>query len=231
MPLDSERLRSLRLGRGLSQRQLGRMIGESGNTIDRLERGHGHARLTLGRVARIAQALAVHPSALIAHNDQPPTPPGTNDERLEAALLRSPTRLSRTQLSHALQLDRRQADAALKVLEQRLAGTGARLHHTAKGFAIEPREELLSSDEIARLERARIQRRALDRRALALLYTIFAGPTDRPVERHLGNPDRVALGRLLNARLVEKREDRYAVTAAVRHGLDRATTCGRARRE
>ncbi len=67
----------------------------------------------------------------------------------------------------------------------------------------------------------RIDRRALDRRALTLLYVIFAGAADEALERRLGNADRVALGRLLKARLVTRQRARYVVGDAVRFGLER----------
>lgn len=225
MPLDGERLRCLRLARGLSERRLGRLIGESGNVIGRLERGHGHTRLTLGRLERISVALGVHPSALLTDGSaHPPREPGAEDARLEAALLRSPVLLSVAELSRGLGLDRKRTRAALETLEGRLATTGARLHRAPNGYAIVPREELLRPDDVARLERARIDRRALDRRALSLLSAIFVGGGEPSgLEQRLGSADRVALGRLLNARLVERQGARYAVVDAVRFGLDRAS--------
>lgn len=228
MPLDGERLRALRLARGFSERQLGRMIGESGNVIGRLERGHGHARLTLGRLARIAQSLGVHPSALLADDQADHSrAAAADDARIEAALLRSTVLLSVAELGRGLQLDRDRIRSALDRLEERLAGTGARLHRAPTGYAIVPREELLRASDVARLERARIDRRALDKRTLTVLYTIFARAGALGFVQRLGEADRVALGRLLNARLVERRGSAYRVSDDLRFGLSR----GQPRRE
>jgi transcriptional regulator with XRE-family HTH domain len=63
MDVDGARLRSLRRGRVLSQRELSRMTGVAFDTISRLETGKQRAQPKT--VRRLAKALGAEPRELI----------------------------------------------------------------------------------------------------------------------------------------------------------------------
>lgn len=87
------RIRELRDARGLSQAELGRRIGATKQQISHLE--HGRRRLTDTWIHKLAAALAVSPSDLLA--PEPPSAAGANRPKNEIGPIR-PIEMLRSRL-------------------------------------------------------------------------------------------------------------------------------------
>lgn len=64
-----DNLRDVRIERGLTQRELGLMVGENEYTINKYEKGNRSPRLP--QFLDIAEALGVSPNALLGWKDTP----------------------------------------------------------------------------------------------------------------------------------------------------------------
>lgn len=67
--LSGRRVKEWRKAKGLSQRELGALVGVEGATISRLE--SGHRRLTVDWLSRIAEALNCDPAEIVLGSPRP----------------------------------------------------------------------------------------------------------------------------------------------------------------
>jgi hypothetical protein len=101
-----------------------------------------------------------------------------------------------------------------------LEGTGQRLHLNPQGYALRPREALLSDGEIERLARGRAARSGMRIPEARLLKLAVDGMLDRAWEASATESDRIWLASLLRQRLLVRREDGYRPTRELAESLD-----------
>lgn len=240
--LDCERIESLRLERGLSQRELGRRTGATLTVIKGLEAGRNHNELSIRFLTDLATALEVEPAALFRRAAEPEESGKVASEadvrKLGAAFASERTGLSRKNLARTLgwKLDR--LDRALGSLGERLAEVGMSVERGSSGWKLRPDLAALAWDDELRLAQARHRERGLLLREAELLRAALDNPLGGRWEQHLGNADRVALGGLIKSGLLVRNENGIEPSEQVRRSLarvggdppSRATTAGRARR-
>ena len=232
--LDCERIESLRLERGLSQRELGRRTGATLTVIKGLEAGRNHNELSLRFLTDLATALEVEPAALFQRAAEPEESGKVASEadvrKLGAAFAGERTGLSRKNLARTLgwKLDR--LDRALGSLGERLAEVGMSVERGSSGWKLRPDLAALAWDDELRLAQARHRERGLLLREAELLRAALDNPLDRSWEQHLGNADRVALGGLLKSGLLVRSDAGLVASDSVTHSLPRIAAATSTRR-
>jgi transcriptional regulator with XRE-family HTH domain len=201
--LDVAELRRLRLKAGLSTRRMGRAVGVSASTIRGLESGANHEQLPLILVARLAEALEVTPQELFARARDEPAMAGDDDRVVEAALQSRSGVTASYDLATCLGWTLERVVRALDALDQRLEGTGTRLHRNSwQQRAIRPATDLLSDDQQQALHRLGPSERGLTQGTARVLLAAARGELDDRWLKTASNGERVALQSLLKQRLV-----------------------------
>ena len=197
----------------MSASKLARLLACSQPVIRLMERGRAHDRMTLDFLHRLANVLEVSPASLLVTDDDVAPVPSRDDVRIEAALQTSERPTTRDELARALGWELQRVERALDSLGSRLGGTGAMLQRSPRGrAAIRPRTEVVSRDELVRLEQARAFTRGLHVRPARLLRLVLAGEVGQQWERQARAPDRIARATLMRQDIV--REDAGSGTEA-----------------
>ena len=221
--LDGDRVRSLRLERGISQRELARRLRVTSIVIRNLEEGRNHSELTLRLLDELADALVVDPSALVqrrqTHDAQGANAVEGDVRKLGAVLASERTGLTSKALALAAgwKLDR--LAKARTALNEQLQAVGMTVAVGSSGWKLQPDMTALSWQDELRLGQARHSERGLLLREAELLRAAVDGALTPQWEQHIGNADRVALGGLLKAGLVVRSEDGVGLSAAVSQSL------------
>jgi transcriptional regulator with XRE-family HTH domain len=218
--IDADALARLRSERGLSQRALGAEAGLNPVVISTLERGRNHADLTLRQLQRIAGALGVAPSSLLAKEgwSGDPVEAKPEDAIVEAALVCTDAATTTTDLATALNWPLKRVTQALQALERRLGVTGQRLHRASNGYSLRA-AEILTEEERVALNRVRLRTGGLRVSTMRLLYRAIESPLDGDWERYAGNAARVERGILQNAGLLEPGTDGLEPSTDVKKSL------------
>lgn len=223
--LDCERIESLRLERGLSQRELGRRTGATLTVIKGLEAGRNHNELSIRFLTDLATALEVEPAALFRRAAEPEESGKVASEadlrKLGAAFASERTGLSRKNLARTLSWRLDRLDRALASLGERLAEVGMSVERGSSGWKLRPDLAALAWDDELRLTQARHRERGLLLREAELLRAALDNRLGGKWEQHLGNADRVALGGLLKSGLLVRGQRGIEPSDAVRRSLDR----------
>lgn len=218
--LDVNRLRIIRLERGLSQRALAQQLGTTTTVIRSLEDGRNHNDLSLRFVVNLAAALAVDPAALFPRTGMSSEDvPGADVRKLGAAFAAAQVGRSRERIARALAWNLDRLDRAMTDLAHSLAAVGMRVERGSTGWKLRPDLAALTWDDELRLEQARHVERGLRLREAELLRATLDAPLDGHWERHIGNADRVALGGLLKTGLVVRGPNGITPSEGVRANL------------
>lgn len=215
--IDLTELLRLRHGSALSQRELGLLVGVSGNTIARIEAGRP-TDLTLAQLASLANSLGTTPRNLLArspHDEGPEASADADQAKVAAALAESTTFLRADELAYGLSWTLERTRTTLVRLRRLLHGTGLDIRRSPNGYALTADGDALAADERRRLEQARFSRRGLRAHEAALLRAIATGRIDSAWEAHARTNDRIALASLLKADYVQRTGNTYAVSQTV----------------
>ena len=198
--LDGELVRRRRAELGLSARAMGAALGTSGSVIVRIECGDNHPDLTLGLVSQLAELLGVNVSDLFATSDTRDRADSVGDDAraLGSLLFANAINTPGAALRDALGWTQARTKAALAELATRLQDAGLQLSSVAYCYRIVRDVTAANDEELAALVRAHLTRDGLNLTEASMLARIARG--DAP--RDPSNPETVAIGALVNARLV-----------------------------
>jgi hypothetical protein len=183
----------------------------------RIEEG-GHSDLTLGFVSRLAEHLGVDIGALLTTAKS--VQPGVDDVVIEAALAELGRYVPVEELARALGWSLGRANAALEVLDERLATTGMLLKRKRFEYSLGPRPSVLTGVQHAALQRTAINRWGLTLGTARVLRDALDGVIDGEWERNAPAWKPLALGALLKQELVHMDGQRAVVTIDVRTSLE-----------
>jgi len=195
--LDAARIRRLRLIRGLSEREMAKLLGVTGAVVATLERGGNHNELPAASLAALAQALGVDVSTLFS---SPAGSPNADDASVVGELLAGERRLvAVTTLAEALGWTVIRSAAAVEQLAALLPGVGMAVHRLNGDVAIVPAASRDTPQALATLARRSFARRGMTLSQARMLHRVYVGDLAGLED---GNASRVTLGSLLNADLV-----------------------------
>lgn len=220
--LDGDRVRSLRLERGLSQRELARRLRVSSSVVRYLEEGRNHTELSLRFLDELADALAVDPGALVQPRSREANGSSATEDdvrKLGAILAAERTGLTSKALAFATgwKLDR--LSKARAALTAQLRPVGMTVACGSGGWKLQPDMTALTWQDELRLGKARQSERGLRLREAELLRAALDGALTPQWEQHIGNADRVALGGLLKSGLVVRHNDGVGLSESASRGL------------
>lgn len=213
--LDAALARRQRLSLGLSERDVAKRLGVTGQVIASLERSFNHNELTAAFVSALADVLALPVSAVLATAGVPehalqagatPTPGAgglgvPEDVRVVGALLSIEDTLVPTlTLAAVLGWTPERVLAALTALEQPLAAVGQRLHRLGGDVKVVAAATTVPAATVTALTRRSFARRGMSLSQARLLRRAWLG--ELTGSEH-GNADRVALADLVNAGLLD----------------------------
>ena len=216
--IDGNEVGELRRLAGLSQRALARLLGVAPMTMRRIEEGGGHSDLTLGFVARLAEALGVDLVALLPAPEAPTS--GPDDVTVEAALGEVGRYVPLEELARALGWNLERATVALTALEERLQTTGTTLKRKRFEYLLGPRRSALDEEQRANLERLALNRWGLHLGTARVLRDAVDGVVDGEWERNAPAWKTLALGALLKHGLARMERQRAVVDDHVRFSLE-----------
>ncbi len=221
--LNTQLIRDRRVDLRLSVRDLAKQLGVSITTVANLEVGRAHGEQPLSLLFRLAEVLAVDVAALLA--PQAPVAASVADADLVAkvgGVLFELRHLTAPEvLASALNVTTDEVEAAMATLERGVATFGLRVHRL-RGDGGVVRSQALPGREEGRAARQQdFARRSMTLSQARMLYRVWQGGFQ---QKQLSNPDRVTLGQLVNAGLVEAPIEAGAnavvLTADVRDSLD-----------
>jgi hypothetical protein len=140
------------------------------------ERNHG--QLTVDELRRLANLLGVDSPQLFS-NPVPGGPPAEDDVLIEAALGQAKKGTKAEDLARGLGWTLQRTRLALRRLEKRLRGTGARLQLQSGKYRLVPAVGVLSPEERRGVEAASVARAGLSVSATGVLRRVVAGRADR----------------------------------------------------
>jgi transcriptional regulator with XRE-family HTH domain len=201
--LISDAIKIRRTSAGMSELALGRAIGVSQTFIRNLEAGLNHESLTLRLVARLADVLGTDIAELVGAEPDA-SQPAPDDIRVEALLADAqPYSVAAHEIAAAFDWPLRRAYSALRQLRSRLTAGGTRLREASGGtWRITASQASISAVERERLAIARLARSGLNLVEARVLREVTEGLVDQNWDRTATRSERIALGRLLKARLV-----------------------------
>lgn len=197
--LDHDLARRRRQDLALTERELARLLGVGGAVVRGLEQGRNHETLPLGLLARWAELLGVQLALLLTEPDGEVQPTEPDDAAAIGMLLAEADRLiALDALADALDWSLERVRTAVADLAGRTAGVGLVVHRLNNDVALRP--AATRGDEVKELLRVHQARRGLQLTEAKVLYRVMRGTLEL---NHLGNADRVALGRLQRAGIVD----------------------------
>lgn len=216
MLLDVALIRRRRRELGLSLREVARHVSVSAAVIERLEDGTNHNDLPLALVAALADTLAIPRQDIWAQPHPADTDTADDAATVGALLAETGVLTPREALADALAWPLDRLDTALKELDQRLRPLGWMLHHLNGDVDIRRHPGAASPEQIQTLLRHHQARRSLKLSEARLLYRILDGLNEQHIS---SNNDRVALGRLQNAGLLNDDTEQPTAADEVRYSL------------
>ncbi len=188
-----------RLQLGLSRTDLARLTGLAWDVIATIEERGEPPALTLHAARRLASALAIDLTTIAAAWGR--AQPEDEDVRVEALLAHADHPASATHIADALQWSLKRTQRALQHLDERLAGTGQTLRHTAPGcYELAPRGDVLQPGDLGRLREREEPISAAD---AALLRRLIIGRREDRCWANFDSRQRTRLVRLAQRGLVQ----------------------------
>ena len=221
--LDTELLVERRLAQGLSQAALAKELGlPSTQTVVGLERGTNHERLTLHQLARLAIVLGVHPAELFAK----PTSgakPTADSLKVEEALANLKKKIHPEDLARGFGWTLKRTNQAFRDLRGQRASAGERVHYSGGRWGFTPGRAAVTSDQLARLERACTTRDHLSVSQARVLLAVARDRVDGRWMADASEDQRIAIAKLLRLRWIEEERGGFRLESAVRANLSPPT--------
>ncbi len=241
--LDADLIRSRRIELRMTERQLGRLVGKSGQLVRRIETGLSHEGITLRTAHRLAGALGLAltelclsgPRATAQPMNEPEEAPDqdggavppVDDERdvarLGALLVELGERASMELIAQTLAMSAHRLEAVLTGLTPRLHPLGLALEITGAGVAIVAERGLLASMDADRARRANRASRPLGAQEAKMLLRVLRGEVRTTAT--LDRPAGMIMAKLLKAGAIELPPGKWAgaspphLTPEVQYGL------------
>ena len=221
--LNAALARRQRLSLGLSERDVAKRLGVSGQVISNLERGLNHDELTAALVCALASLLALPVTGLFTDDPTPgarqagrsddAAPPDSDDDgpspadaagagdvrQLGALLAREGVLLPVTTLAAVLGWPLERVQAGLSALEPALTAAGQRLHRLGGDVKVVADATELPTDTVETLTRRSFARRGMSLAQARMLHRAWQG-TLTGTEH--GNAERVTLADLVNGGVI-----------------------------
>ncbi|MDQ2759600.1 MAG: helix-turn-helix transcriptional regulator [Actinomycetota bacterium] len=222
--IDTGMLVARRTALNLSQRALSRQLGVSQVYVHVMEANpQAHASMTLGELARLAQALAVTPAELLrAPQSSSADPPAPDVAILLAALMdeAKATLIHRDDLAHALGWSLERVKDAARDAAEHLPALGLKLHeHPAGGLAIRTQHGVLEPDAQQQLARAKTQRTTVPADQARVLSDVAHGGLAAGWTRTLTRNQRVPIQALTKRGLIKDTPTGLQLTATAAYNL------------
>lgn len=219
--LNGERIRAIRLERGLSQRAVARRLGVTVVVVNGIEEERNHSELTLRLVSELADTLGVEAAELLANSADTDAPVEAGDDvrKLGAVFASERTGIHRDQIARVLGWPLDRVQQASDQLRQRLPALGMRLERGSSGWKLQPDLTAFNWQDEIRVAQARQRIRGLKSREAVLLRAALDAPLTGQWEKNIGNTDRVALGGLLKTGLLTKTADGFAFSQEVERSM------------
>lgn len=215
MRLDTDLIARRRHELGITTRTLGYMLGGSALTATQLEAVSSHDSYTLATLERLADALALDPGELL-ETKPAPEPSAEAEEvarRLGGILHHQTDATPATALAEALGVSLDVLHQAAETLDQMLRPAGMRVHTATGGYALWA-EAAVDTEALTTTARYHQGRSGLRAGETEILWQILAGSINR---KNLSNPQRISLGALRRAGIIEP--DTLDVTEDARYSL------------
>lgn len=206
--INTHGMRARREALGLSQRSLGRAIGESESTVRGIERNSGgHGEITLSLLSRLAAALDISPGSLLTAEAVPAVPATEDDVARVLGVLLEEARVPAIHLSDiaaALEWSPRRVRSAINGARQVLGPLGISVwRRPGHGVTVRAVADALADSERERLARANVRRRGMNITHLRLLARVAADDVSASWERTADENERMHLAALRNRGFVE----------------------------
>lgn len=215
--LDTERVHSLRIGAGLTEKDLAGRLGLSPPVVRRLEEGTNHEQLSVRDLVRLADVLGVEPAVLFRERNQAPDPRTAgrhpdDAEKAGAALATLRKKIRTDDLSHALHWPRPRTQAALAALAQRVQACGLDVQRTPLGHRLVRREGVLTKDEERAIENRSVAHASVETDAARMLRRIWIDGLTRAQSAQLTQTQCDVLAKLLRRGWVEQASGGYTLS-------------------
>lgn len=172
--LNAGLIRERRLQLNIPTRELGRRSGLSGPTIRRIESGESAPDLTLGDLYLLATALVLDMSDLLVPQPGRERAATLDSARVEALLATAGRLVRKEEIALAFEWDLGRVATALNDLDDRMRGTGQRLHrHPSGTVSLQASPIGLTSEERESAVRAAYQHRGVNRRTAQVLAPLI----------------------------------------------------------
>jgi transcriptional regulator with XRE-family HTH domain len=223
--LDTDTIRARRQALKIGDNDLAARLGVSISVIRLLEAGTNHDVLSLGLVGKLAEVLGTDLRDLLLRADiEPATADDNLDDdrrRLHAALEEVGRVVNAEELAKGLGWQLRRVYPAARALRSALSDSGQQLAHTSGvGYALMPREGILTTAERQRLHRARTARHGIRHADARILRTIMHGQLDAKSYKATTEATRISVQSLRNLGLVSQTPaGDWQLTAGTRSSL------------
>lgn len=198
--LDGTFIRRRRAELGLSARSVGANLGVTPSVVTRLEIGQNHQDISVGVVARLAEVLGVDVADLFLASTSRLRDAEADDIAALGSLLHQADVVTpRAVFRDVLGWSDERVRSTIEALDEQLRTVGMRLSRVANRYRIDRDVTAANDEELAALVRAHITREGLNLTEASMLACIREGNAPRDPS----NPETVAIGSLVNARLVE----------------------------
>lgn len=191
--LDADLIRRRRIELRMTERQLGRLVGKSGQLVRRIEAGLSHEGITVRTAHRIADALGLSLGTLFVSGPSgtPMTPPAEDSDRddrtespvdeerdvarLGALLAEVGERASKELIAETLTLSARRLEIVLTDLDSRLRPLGLALEITGAGVAIVAERGRLASLDVQHARQTGRAQQPLGAQEAKMLMRVLRG--------------------------------------------------------
>jgi len=200
--LNMQLIRDRRVELRLSVRDIAKQLGVSITTVANLETGRAHGEQPLSLLFRLAEVLAMDVTDLLA-SPRPDEAAGADDDlvaKVSSVLFELRHLTSPEILATALNVTTGDVEAAVTVLDRRVAKFGLRVHRLRGDVGIVRSQATPTRDELHAAWQQDFARRSMTLSQARMLYRVWLGGFE---QKQLSNPERVTLGQLINAGLVE----------------------------
>lgn len=217
--LDAELIRRKRIALRMTERQLGRLVGKSGQLVRRIEAGLSHEGITVRTAHRIADALGLSLAALFISGSPgtPMTPlaedSGRDDRagsdaddetdvaKLGALLVEVGERASKELVAETLALSANRLETVLTDMDSRLRPLGLALEVSGAGVAIVAERGGLASLDVQHARQASRAQQPLGAQEAKMLLRVLRG--DVCATATLDRPAGMIMAKLFKAGAIE----------------------------
>jgi transcriptional regulator with XRE-family HTH domain len=176
--VNGDRIRSRLLSLGMTERDLSRQTGIGQSAIRGLLReNQTHTSLTIAQLQSLAREVGLTVAEVLTPDDEAVDPAVTDDEkaqRLISVLLHERRTIAWDHLADAFGWTSKDLRHAARTCNERLRGTGLRIHIANNGLALRAADQPVN-EVIASVERLRARDDSMDHGTARVLFEVVTG--------------------------------------------------------